>query len=340
MKSNKIRMRNNKILLSDIENSKSNTGPDLSFENICSSDYSTLVTSSNINNSKNSKIVRFSTQLPIIKNIAFNTIDENTRDRLYLSKKNIEYNIYLSSLKQNLHLIRKERKESENIVTNLKRKIIELQKEEQYSIKQLENVKKHINNIINNRKKYKIKPKKKLHKRTATKDNISIFKTNENLSPNYELYNNINYTFNNWLKSNKKFKNKSQNFENNMCYNKIKNIDNSFSKTSKCKNKKKISYKAINFNSENPTKFKIKVKLNNKIKEDKKNIQKNNNKNIKENLIKQLKKDKEEQMKIQKQIEQIEKEQNSLFINFYENFSNYRSSKTLDLLENHFKYDI
>ena len=131
MKSNKNKMRNYKIFLSDIENSKSNTGNDLSLGNICSSDYSTLVTSSNINNTKNSNIVRFSAQLPTIKNIAFNTIDENTRDRLYLSKKNIEYNIYFTSLKQNLHLIRKERKKAENIVTNLKRKIMELQKEEQ-----------------------------------------------------------------------------------------------------------------------------------------------------------------------------------------------------------------
>ena len=59
-----------------------------------------------------------------------------------------------------------------------------------------------------------------------------------------------------------------------------------------------------------------------------------NNKIIKENLIKTIKKDEEEIIKIQKQIEEIEKEQNKLYNNFYKNLGFYRSSKTLDLVEN------
>ena len=92
-----------------------------------------------------------------------------------------------------------------------------------------------------------------------------------------------------------------------------------------------MSYKTINTNLDNPKIYsKKKVKFNNKRnKQDKKEI--NKNINFKEYLIKQLKKDEEEQLKIQKQIEQIEKEQNSLFNNFYENIAFYRSSKTLDL---------
>ena len=64
-----------------------------------------------------------------------------------------------------------------------------------------------------------------------------------------------------------------------------------------------------------------------------------NNKIIKENLIKTIKKDEEEKMKIQKQIEEIEKEQNNLYNNFYKNIGFYRSSKTLDLDEYFINYD-
>ena len=56
-------------------------------------------------------------------------------------------------------------------------------------------------------------------------------------------------------------------------------------------------------------------------------------------MIRTLKKDEEEKIKIEKQIEEIEKEQNSLFNNFYSNLVFYRSSKTLDLEENNINYD-
>ena len=69
----------------------------------------------------------------------------------------------------------------------------------------------------------------------------------------------------------------------------------------------------------------------------KKNDNKNfNNKRLKENLIRKLKKDEEEKIRIQKQIEEIEKEQNNMFNNFYENFGVNSSYKTLDLNDNFF----
>ena len=52
-----------------------------------------------------------------------------------------------------------------------------------------------------------------------------------------------------------------------------------------------------------------------------------------------MKKDEAEKIKIQKQIEEIEKEQNSLFSNFNENFGIYHSSKTLDLEDNFLNTD-
>ena len=48
---------------------------------------------------------------------------------------------------------------------------------------------------------------------------------------------------------------------------------------------------------------------------------------------------KKKKMKIQKQIEEIEKEQNNLYNNFYKNLGFYRSSKTLDLDEYFINYD-
>ena len=45
-------------------------------------------------------------------------------------------------------------------------------------------------------------------------------------------------------------------------------------------------------------------------------------------------------MKIKKQLEDIEREQNSLFSNFYDDIAIYDSSKTFNIDENTFKYYI
>ncbi len=330
MKSNKNKMNINKILLTNFDNSIIKTGADLSTGNMCTSEYSTLFTNNNFNN-KNSYLERLSTPISSTKNIAYNTIDEHARDILYLSKINLQHDIYLSSLKKKLIHIRQERKKSEILVSNLKRKIIELQKEEQLSIKQLENTKKYITNIINNRKRYNIKTNKNCNNLNKKVAKFNTFKINKNPSKNHnKLFTNINtnYIFNTWYEPNKrKSIIKNQNLIHSNCYSEIDNLN--YNK--EIINEKLMSYKTINTNLDNPKIYsKKKVKFNNKRnKQDKKEI--NKNINFKEYLIKQLKKDEEEQLKIQKQIEQIEKEQNSLFNNFYENIAFYRSSKTLDL---------
>ena len=269
--------------------------------------------------------------------MAFHTIDDHTRDILYLSKINIEYDIYLSSLKKQLIFMRERRKKTQKIITNLKRKILELQKEEEKSIKQLENTKKYIKNIINNRKKNKSKSKKNVDIKKSTR-NINFNKTYNNRSPNYKLSKNSDNNLNTWADSRKKPRIKNQKLGHINCYSGIYNRDNLLNKKNKFQ--EKMNYNFINFNSVNPTIYnRKKVEFNNK-KQKFKNVNSNNNIKLKESLVQQLKKDEEEQMKIKKQLEEIEKEQNSLFNNFYEDIAIYDSSKTFNLDENNIKYNI
>ena len=338
MKSNKNKMSNKKLLLINNDNSIPKRGPDSNLGNMASSDYSTIFTNSNIYNTKYSNIDRLSTPISSTKKMeTFNTIDENTRDILYLSKVNIEYDIYLSSLKKQLILMRERRKKTENVVTNLKRKIIELQKEEENSIKQLENTKKYIRNIINNRIKNKNKTNRKSFdiKISTKKNNISS-KTYNNKSPNYKLYHNSDINLNTWVDTRKKPIIKNQKLGHFNCYSGIYNRDNLLNK--KNKYKETLNYNFINFNTVNPTIYnKKKVKFNSNKKYNKDN---KNNIKLRESLVQQLKKDEEEQMKIKNQLEEIEKEQNSLFNNFYEDIAIYESSKTFNLDENTIKYNI
>ena len=125
---------------------------------------------------------------------------------------------------------------------------------------------------------------------------------------------------NNSIHIKNKFKGVLNNNENN---NNNKNIIHVNLRNNNIYSKKKIRVQNIRNNNN----------INNNIYTHIKNI-KSDTKLIKENLIKTLKKDEAEKIKIQKQIEEIEKEQNSLFNNFYENFGFYRSSKTLELEDN------
>ena len=229
--------------------------------------------------------------------------------------------------------MRERRKKTENDVTNLKRKIIELQKEEEKSIKQLENTKKYIKNIINNRKKNKSNPKKSFDLNISTKNN-TYFKSYNNKSPNYKLKHNSDINLNTWIDPRKRPIIKNQKLGHFNCYSGIYNKDYLLSQKKKYIDKNNF----INFNSVNPTIYnKKKVKFNTN-KQPNKNI--NNNINLKESLVQQLKKDEEEKMKIKKQLEEIEREQNSLFNNFYDDIAMYDSSITFNLDENAFKYYI
>ena len=122
MKSNKyINRKNNKISLTNIEDISTKRYGDLSSVNLYTSDYSTIVTNSNIYINKTPYLDRVHTPLSPNKN-TFNTIEDNSKDIFYLSKINLEHDIYLSSLKKKLAIIKEERKKSEANVINEKKK--------------------------------------------------------------------------------------------------------------------------------------------------------------------------------------------------------------------------
>ena len=332
MKSYKNKFKNNKIILSNIENFTSKKTPDLSIGNLHTSEYSTIFTNSNIN----SNLERIPTPLSPTKDIAYNTFDDYTKDMICLSKISLEYDLYISSLKKKLVIIKEKRNQSEMNVTNLKRRIFELQKEEQKSLRQLENTKKYIKKIIDNRKRHS--NTKKNHDIKITKIN-NFFQANKN--PNNRLYNTNRYSCNTWVVPTKKrnaIKNQNLAHINTHSGNENNSYNNYLSNSHKFKNNLNINN--IISNSGNKTIYsRKKIKMNNKMTNHCVKINNSNNKIIKENLINTIKKDEEEKMKIQKQIEEIEKEQNNLYNNFYQNFGFYRSSKTLDLDENFINYD-
>ena len=214
----------------------------------------------------------------------------------------------------------------------------------------MENTKKYIKKIIENRKKYS----KKNIDINITKIN-NIFHTNQNSHNRFYHSGNLNY--NTWMAPNKKktiirpqksshvFS--SSGIENNSFYryNKIKpdlyefrnnTIENVASYSAlghkKIYNRKKLKIKCDYLQSNKENRNNINYidnnndtnKNGNKIEKNKNNIvnEKNSNKNkiLKNNIIKKLKVDIEEKEKIQKQIEEIEKEQNKLYNKFYDNF--------------------
>ena len=200
MKSNKNKFKNNKILLTNIENLTYKKVPELSSGNIYTSEYSTFFTNSNIyNNFKYSNLELIPTPLSPQKTMVYNTIEDSSKEMFYLSKINLEHDLYLTSLKKKLSIIKEERKQSELNVTNLKRRIFELQKEEQKSLRQLENTKKYIKRIIDNRKKNN--NIKKNYDIKITKIN-NFFQTNK--SPNNKLLNTNSYNYKTWFAPSKK----------------------------------------------------------------------------------------------------------------------------------------
>lgn len=339
MKSNKYKpINNNRIIITNFENSIPKKRSNISNGNLYLSNFS-IITNTDVYTNKSQNRVH-TTSSPA-KSILFNTLDDYTRDIFYLSKKKIEHDIQLSSLKKKLATIKEERKKSEISVKNKKKKIIELQKEEQKSLKQLEKTKRYIKKIIDNRKKHN---NTKNFDIKITKIN-NIFQTNK--SPNHKLFSsgNLNCLSNTWFPPTKKKSIiKNQTLTHGYCLSGIdnSNIKGCSTKSSKLKidinqinTSKTINYNNYtNYNTENRRIYnRKKIKMSNSKKNDNKNF---NNKRLKENLIRKLKKDEEEKIRIQKEIEEIEKEQNNMFNNFYENFGVYSSYKTLDLNDNFF----
>ena len=295
-----------------------------------SSNFSNKVTS----NKKNEKIINnhlLNTPLIINQSNNYNTINEYSEEELYLSKLNLECDIYISSLKQNLVNIKKERKQIESKIINLKKKIQELQDKEMKSSKQLEHTRNYINRIMKNSKNNLNKNYgiiiTKINNIYQNNKNPGNIKLNINNSNNYKTVVPTKKSVSSMVKTN---------LSHLPFYNEIKNIDinNNISnreirlKRNLIKNQKiKKAEFATDFkNCPSPITSKIYIKKNIT------SIRKTKNyENIKNNLIKNIKKDIDEKLRIEREIEKVNKEQNKLYNNFYENFVILRSAKTLDV---------
>ena len=131
-----------------LDNSNNKKPSDLSSDNL---HLSTKLTNSYINNKKNKNL---GSNIPLLMNTKYyyNTINEYSEDNFSLSKVNLQYDIYITSLKKKLALMKQNRKQVELNVINLKKKINELQDKEKKSLKQLECTRKYINKIKKNSK--------------------------------------------------------------------------------------------------------------------------------------------------------------------------------------------
>ena len=322
--------KTNKTFKRNLDFSNIKEQSDFAIDYFHSSNFSNKVTS----NKTNEKIINnhlLNTPLIINQSNNYNTINEYSEEELYLSKLNLECDIYISSLKQNLVNIKKERKQIESKIINLKKKIQELQDKEMKSSKQLEHTRNYINRIMKN-------SKNNLNKNYGiiiTKIN-NIYQNNKNPG-NIKL--NINNS-NNYKTVVPTKKSVSSMVETNLShlpfYNEIKNIDinNNISnreirlKRNLIKNQKikKAEFATDIKNCPSPITSKIYIKKNIT------SIRKTKNyENIKNNLIKNIKKDIDEKLRIEREIEKVNKEQNKLYNNFYENFVILRSAKTLDV---------
>ena len=322
----------NKKSIFEISNYKK--ASDLSTDNLQFSNFSTKLTNTNINNDI-LKNLRNNTPLLINPNFYYNTINEYSDENFNLSKINLECDIYISSLKKKLAMVKQNRKEVELNVINIKKKINDLQDKEKKSFKQLECTKKYINKIKknsknNNNKNYGIIITKinNIYQNNQSNKNRGNIKLNINNSNNHKKLKAKNETI--------IPKNHKSTLSHLACYTAIKD-NNKISNKNLNSNNNLIKKKKIE-KPEGLEKFKIcSSPISNKIyiKKTITSIRKTKNyRNIKDNLIKNIKKDIDEKLRIEREISKINREQNKLYNNFYENFVILRSAKTLDVDDN------
>ena len=322
--------KTNKTFRLNLDFSNIKEQSDFAIDYFHSSNFSNKVTS----NKTNEKIINnhlLNTPLIINQSNNYNTINEYSEEELYLSKLNLECDIYISSLKQNLVNIKKERKQIESKIINLKKKIQELQDKEMKSSKQLEHTRNYINRIMKNSKNNLNKNYgiiiTKINNIYQNNKNPGNIKLNINNSNNYKTVVPTKKSVSSMVKTN---------LSHLPFYNEIKNIDinNNISnreirlKRNLIKNQKikKAEFATDIKNCPSPITSKIYIKKNIT------SIRKTKNyENIKNNLIKNIKKDIDEKLRIEREIEKVNKEQNKLYNNFYENFVILRSAKTLDV---------
>ena len=263
------------------------------------------------------------------------------------SKMNLEYDIQIAALKKILSSLKEERKESQNKVNFMKIRINKLLNEEKESMKELENIKKTIQNIKTNRKKHDKNLAKKKSNYIPHSKNSTIHNNARRINnPNSTIKNKLgNFnSFNVSLKKNKKMNN-IQNAGIITNFMKEKDFNKSLNKRN---DKLKIKYGTYSLRN-TPT---ILDKLGNnserhlvnnisKDNDDSINISSRNNENeknnrystddisimnkkklknqIKQNLMNKLKEHEKEKKRIEDEIKKIEKEEYNLWINFSEN---------------------
>ena len=287
-----------------------------------------LSQSLNVSDIKNS-----SSNFSSIKGLSFNNLHKISGEfsKEDISKKNLECDIQITSLKKKLANIKKQRKESENNVKLMKHRILNLQRKEKESIRDLEVIKQYVERIKNNRKKIK------------SKFNIKKFSCRSPVNNfTFKNYNTFNFSVNN-----------NESISNSKIFSQNKQI--SLKGANNCSKKRKIipkynnstikdkSINFENFNISNSNSYSNKIKnVNNNITEQNNitsfNFEDNNIQNQKQNLIYNLNKDEEEKKRIEIELERIEKEQYNLLLNFNENMNNnqndYRKNSKNIILSN------
>ena len=330
MQTNKSSNTNrHKILKTNIEYLTQKRVSDLSTDYLHSSNFSTKLTNTNVNHKK-PKNSRLNTLFLNNRNENYNTINEHLEEELYLSKRDLEYDLHITNLKKQLEKLKNDRKKAEINVIHLKKKILELQNKEIASSRQLEYTKKYIKKIMKN-------SKNKINKNYGiiiTKIN-NIYQNNKNLG-NFKLNIKNSSNYKTWVQSKRSAASMvNPDLKNLSCYTAIKsnyinNIPNKKVKTRRNLIKSQINEKTEFIETvkdcSSPITNKIYIKKTITSNRKTKNYQ-----NIKDNIIKKIKRDIDEKLRIEREIERINKEQNKLYNNFYENFVILRSAKTLDV---------
>ena len=257
---------------------------------------------------------------------------DNYFKELNSSKESLEYDIKITTLKQKLQMLKDENKITKNNINIIKLRINKLLNEEKISYRELENTKKRILKIKENRA-------KKYYKKNLSKKNF-------NLNLNSIKYNYLNSTRKNSKKrietgtGNKsqilfKIKNnlnsnskKNNSFKINLNYKKFSenNLGLMSPKMGYFLAKKGInnSYDMIQENGDidnniNYKDYKMKSSIFGKNINNKNKL--NLKSNMKKNIIKKLQEDEEKKKKIEEEIRQIEKEQYEMWINFNQNLN-------------------
>ena len=290
MQTNKSSNTNrHKILKTNIEYLTQKRVSDLSTDYLHSSNFSTKLTNTNVNHKK-PKNSRLNTLFLNNRNENYNTINEHLEEELYLSKRNLEYDLHITNLKKQLEKLKNDRKKAEINVIHLKKKILELQNKEIASSRQLEYTKKYIKKIMKN-------SKNKINKNYGiiiTKIN-NIYQNNKNLG-NFKLNIKNSSNYKTWVQSKRSAASMvNPDLKNLSCYTAIKsnyinNIPNKKVKTRRNLIKSQINEKTEFIETvkdcSSPITNKIYIKKTITSNRKTKNYQ-----NIKDNIIKKIKRD-------------------------------------------------